>query len=295
MYLYFRYKLFLFIFIVTGHALSGCDSRTVDPLQESPEIYAIYSALEVGSTNNLIRVRKTDTVLLADSSEFNGTVTFTALDTGIENVLTDSVINYNGHFTHNFKIDLPVEFDSKYMVRVESDEGEYSEAIASTPQETVLTLKPDPADAEISCHTRIEFRFSNVTEAEFIRMMIGFNYDGKMYWERLALLGPFERDVEANELFVLLTPHWMLIEVFTPPIPENNPFIDPRTLRPLVGCLDLVDTTVYIEFFHFGDEWIEALPLEIGNLDIQSGLIKNGIGFFGGYHFDSFTIPLTLD
>ncbi len=284
-------SLLIVIFAISiGVTISGCDDRTIDAFEEQQGLYSIYGALEVGSSTNYIRIRKVDTPLLADSTAFEGTVTFTDLETGFSTELNDTIVEYNGNFTHNFLIDQLIEYDREYLVQVESPDGDITESIASTPQQSTVQFLPSD---NINCETELTFSFSNVVEPEFIRMDIGVSYQGVFRQSTLEFVDQIRHKDGADEMYVELSPRHMLVEIFPPPLPDNTS-IDPKTLNPTVTCFQIEPRTFLLDIYHFGKEWDGALPSRSANLDIESGDIQNGLGFFGGYSKQTVSVPVVI-
>lgn len=269
---------------------SSCDDRAINPFENIQGLYSVYGALEVGNSENYVRVRRVDTPLLADSTSFKGVVTFTNLETGESEVLQDSVINYNGNYTHNFKVNELIMPDQQYKIEVESPEGEITESVASTPTPASFELVPDPfgAGSSVSCNTEVEFTFENVKDPEFVRMDIGFDHGGRMNWATLDFVDRLEHVPGEDKMTVVLSPTHMLVEVFPPPLPDD-PFIDPKTLRPTVNCFQVSDRRVHIRYYHMGKEWNAVLPTRTGSIDIESDAVNNGLGFFGAYYKGEFS------
>jgi|GEM_PF-1092573 len=276
--------------------LISCDSRTIDPFEDQQGVYSVYGALEVGSSTNYVRVRKLDTALLADSTAFDGTVSFTHLDSGFTTTLQDSIVNFDGNYTHNFLVEYPIEHNNEYLIRVESSDGDITESVATAPGVTSYQLSPDPfsSNVSVSCNTEIEYQFNNVIQPEFVRMDIGFNHNGRMNWSTLDLVDQLEHNEAGDQMSVTMSPNDMLIEVFTPPLPDN-PFLDLRTLTPTVRCSQLNNRSVYIRYYHLGNQWDEGLPFRSGNIQMETDVISNGLGFFGVYFTETFVFPFSVN
>lgn len=284
------------IILVALFTINSCDSRAIDPFENIEGLYSVYGALQIYNSEHYVRVRRLDTPLLADSTSFNGIVKFTNLETGETTVLQDSIVNFNGNYTHNFRIDELILPEQQYKIEVESPEGEITESIATAPRETSYSLSPDPGDPDttLTCRTEIDFQFDNVVEPEFVRMDVGFNHNGRMHWTTLSEVDQLEYSPNADRMTVTMSPHHFLIEVFTPPLPDDIS-IDLKNLNPTVSCGQLQNRQVYIRYYHFGIEWDQALPIWSGNIDIESEDVINGLGFFGAYYTGEFTIPFTLN
>lgn len=282
-----RYLNYTFI-ILCLIFLSACKQETINPIDVDAGIYSFYGALEVGKTPNYVRVRNLNEPFLADSDFFDGTVTLENLDTGTVSVLRDTVVAFGQNFTHNFVIEDDILHDTAYLIKAERDDGFTSESIANTPKITEVTLIPD---SSIACSTDIDFIFGNVVSPERIDMRISVEYNGQPHSGKLdvfiAQLNPI---VESDEVRIRLSPHNLLVEVFTPILPDN-PFFDPYRLNPTVGCGQLDTSDIEITIIHYGPEWSIGSPLR-GPINTESGVVENGLGFFGAYSQQTFTISL---
>jgi len=268
----------------------GCDT-TIEPFEDEQGIFSIYGAVEVGKDQNIIRVRNLLEPFNPDSSfELDANIIFTDLQTGTETQLRDTVIQFPVGNTYNFILDQELELDSQYQITVErKSDGATSSSIATTPGLTEVSFAPFEF---IRCETPIRFRFKNVKPSEFVRMEIGAEYQNEIHWGELDLVGDIEFDPQLDLHTLNLRPRNLLVEVFTPQLPDN-PFFDPLTLFPTVNCNELSSNTIKIRYKHFGPEWDTGLPIEDGLIDTDSGDIENGLGFFGAFREDTFSFEIT--
>jgi hypothetical protein len=277
----------LFLVIIVG--FTACE-RSVEPFEEDQGIYSVYGALKVGAQSNIIRVRNLLEPFRADSSiPFDATVTFQDLQTGNSTQLRDSVVNFEVGRTHNFILDEQLELDSQYQITVERSDGEQVTSIATTPALTEVSYAPFQF---INCETQIDFRFDNVKQSELVEMEVGATYQGDLHWSEMDLVGEIEYDPQLDIHRVEMSPRNLLVEVFTPVLPDN-PYFDPYTLFPTVGCDELDNNTILIRYKHFGPEWQTGRPIEDGRIDTDSGDVENGLGFFGAYRMDTFSFQLS--
>lgn len=277
----------LLLVVLTG--FSACE-RSVNPFEDNQGIFSIYGALEVGEEQNIIRVRNLLEPFQADSSfPFDATVTFTDLQSGTTTQLRDTVVTYEVGQTHNFILEEELELDSQYQITVERSDGEQVTSIATTPGLTEVSFAPFQF---ITCETQIDFRFHNVKQSELVQMEIGATYQGDVHWAEMDLVGDIEYDPQLEVHRVEMSPRNLLVEVFTPVLPDN-PYYDPYTLFPTVGCDELDNNTIMIRYKHFGPEWQTGRPIEDGEIDTDSGVIENGLGFFGAYRMDTFSFDIS--
>lgn len=277
----------LLLFTFTG--IISCD-RSVDPFEDDQGIYSVYGALEVGESPNIVRVRNLLEPFGVDSTfTFDATVSFTDLQSGETTQLRDTVVTYEVGRTHNFILNENLELDSQYKLTVERSDGKQVTSTVTTPGLTEVSYAPFDY---IRCETQIDFRFHNVKQSELVQMEIGATYQGDVHWAEMDLVGEIEYDFQLEVHRVEMSPRNLLVEVFTPVLPDN-PYFDPYTLFPTVGCDELDNNTIMIRYKHFGPEWRTGRPIEDGSIDTDSGVVENGLGFLGAYRVDTFSFELT--
>lgn len=283
-----KLPLFL-VLILSGVLFSGCD-RSINPFEDDQGVYSVYGALEVGKPQNIVRIRDLTEPFYNDSSfDFNATVTFTDLETGESTQLRDSVVTFSGNKSHNFILEEDLELDKQYQITVERPDGVSASSIASTPSLTKANYQPE---SSIFCETKIRFRFYNVDPPEYVQMEIGAEYQGEIHWSLMDLVGDIEYNSGTDAMEVYMSPRNLLVEIFTPVLPDN-PYFDPYLLFPTVTCRQLDTDEIFIRYYHYGKEWSNGKPFEFGQIDTESGDVENGLGFFGAYRVDTFTIPLS--
>ena len=281
---------FFFFSFLMSVLLSGCKERAINPFEDDQGIYSIYGALEIGKNQNIIRVKNLLEPFSASSATpFDATVTFTDLGNNATTQLRDTTVDYEVGKTHNFILEENLELDSQYRITVERSDGEMVSSIATTPGETDASYFPQMF---INCETAIRFSYGNVKLSEFIEMEIGAEYQGDIHWAEMDLVGDIEYDYQQNIGRVTMSPRNLLVEVF-PPILPDNPYYDPYKLFPTVTCSELDSNVMRIRYKHFGPEWSTGRPILEGQLDIDSGDIENGLGFFGAYRVGEFSITFS--
>lgn len=277
------------LFLITIAGFTACE-RSLDPFENDQGIYSVYGALEVGKPQNIIRVRNLREPFRADSVfPFDATVTFQDLQTGETTQLRDTVVNFEAGRTHNFILNQELKLDSQYQITVERSDGEQVTSVATTPALTEASYFPAQF---INCETKIDFRFRNVEQSELIQMEIGATYRGDVHWAEMDLVSKVEYDSQLEVHRVQMSPRNLLVEVFTPVLPDN-PYYDPYTLFPTVGCNELDNNTIMIRYKHYGPEWQTGRPIEEGEIDTDSGDVENGLGFFGAYRVDTFSFQFS--
>lgn len=276
-------------FLILLLFFSACEEQTLDPVEDSSGIYSFYGSIEVGETPNYVRIRDLSTPFLADSGSFNGTVTFEDLETGSVTTLRDTVVNFRGNFTHNFIIEDEIELNKSYRLVAENQDGRQSQSIANTPLPPDISYTPDE---EIFCETPIQFVFGNVVAPERIDVEITVLHNGQSVSGDISIfLDQLIHDEENSEVRLRMSPNNLLVEVFPPVLPDN-PNFNPYFLSPTVGCSQLDSDSFQITYTHYGPEWAEGKPFR-GNIDSESGDVKNGLGFFGALNKQGFSFSLS--
>lgn len=284
-----RYSI-LFLFFLAAFWLNSCEESTINPFEDEQAIYSIYGALSIDNSINYIRVRKLDIPLLADSTaKIDGTVVFTDIETGVSSTLRDTVVNFSGNFTQNFILDQQLELDRAYEIRVErSDDGAVSRSTFTTPKQTDLSLYIN--FPELQCETSITFTYKNVRDPELIQMEVGVFHNGQMNWAPMEIVGQLRHSSNADEMTVVMSPRNLLVEVFPPVLPDI-PNFNNYLLFPTVSCTSLQNPEFRIRYRHFGAEWNKGKP-RMGQIDFESGIIENGLGFIGSFSSGEFRFSL---
>lgn len=283
-----QFTLLLLSLLMMVLVFSSCSNRSIDPFEEEQGVFSVYGALKVGESPNYIRVRDLLQPFNSDTTaDLDATVTFTDLSTGKSAVLRDTVVNFSGNITHNFILEEELTLDTQYQITVEGTDGRSVSSIATTPRQTIADHSPD--NEFVFCETKLDFTFDNVEPPEFVQMEIGVEYNGQYRWAPMEVVGEIEYDTASEQMVVEMSPRNLLVEIFTPVIPDN-PYFNRYLLFPTVGCDELDSNTIHIRYTHFGPEWGIGRPQENGPIDIESEVVENGLGFFGAYRTDTLKV-----
>lgn len=155
--------------------LNSCNN-SLDPINREKGLYSIYGILDISSRTNYIRIKNLNIPLVFDTSRsLNGTVSLINLKTGQSQLLTDdSLVNFDGVVTHNFKSTLPISPVTTYEVVVKRrSDGRKATARVTTPLKTSVSLSP----RTVQCgHTRTAI-FKKVLPGEYIQSQVKFLID----------------------------------------------------------------------------------------------------------------------
>lgn len=247
-----------------GVLLDGCDS-TLEPFAEDAGLYSIYGFLSA-SGSNFIRVRDLNTPPTSDSARtLDATVRLENLRTRRTETLVDSVVVFDGTFTHNFRMGQPVVPGATYRLTVERADGQRAEATATMPRLTDVDVEPSAADT-VKCEEGWLLDFQNVRAESPLALSVGLKWSGERRWvdfgriDRSGGLVPWRVVEEAVPGYVL--------QVFEK---KKN------------YCTVLDEREFRIAYTHYGPDW----PADSVLADPTASTVKNGLGVFGGFRRDT--------
>lgn len=252
---------------------SGCDN-TVDPFAEESSQFSIHGLLTLSKAKHFIRVKDLNDPVDADSARMlNATVTLENMSTGTTETLADSIVTFDGFFTHNFRTDQDIQPGTSYRLRVERPDGRFSEATATMPPAADLEIEPTPTDTA-ACDGQILLTFQGIPLDGLVRISAAVRWEDQLRWtepKQLAL--PTGGYVP-----------WRIVDQVLPD-PVLRSVGDPAQY-----CNELLDDDkVHITYTRFGPDWpadsVLANPIESS--------VENGLGIFGGIQRD--TVVRTVD
>ncbi|WP_421774026.1 hypothetical protein [Gracilimonas sp.] len=137
----------------------SCDTSIV-PITGGDQQYSIYGPLNIAESPNYIRVHNSKAVLNADATlPLNVTMEITNLNSGFSEMLDDRLVQFRGIYTHNFRIDMPIEFDTRYRVDLEDLETGITSSLTSvTTKQSEITILED----SVGCNTPFRIQLSNI-------------------------------------------------------------------------------------------------------------------------------------
>lgn len=153
-------KVLLFIGLIMSIAIVAisCDT-SIEPIVMEGKEYSIYGPLNISETPNYIRVHNNKALLTSDETfPLNVEMTFTNLDNGQYEILEDRVIEFGDLYTHNFKVDMPIEYDTRYLVELSDGEGISSNLTTVTTQNATINVLADSA----TCGSNFRLQLSEV-------------------------------------------------------------------------------------------------------------------------------------
>jgi len=254
----------LWVTLITFLIGVGCDN-TVDPFEEEAGQFSIQGVLTLSQNQHFIRVKDLKDPLIRDSTRvLDATVTLENLATGTTETLADSVVIFDGIFTHNFRTDQDIQPGARYRLTVERPDGRRSQATATMPERTEVDVTP-PKTESVGCMEGIILRFQNVPDERLLRRSVGVRWNDELHWVR--------DDVDTQNGF---RPVSIVEEVIPRRVLDTAP-------SEALYCTLLDDNRVRIAYTHFGPDWptdrVLANPIRSN--------VENGLGVFGGVHRDT--------
>ncbi len=251
--------------------LGGCDT-TFDPFAEETGVASIYGVLTLSDAPSFIRVKNLNAPLVGDSTRvLDATVTLTNQETGATETLTDSVVVFDGVYTHNFRTDLGLQGETTYRITVESPNGRVR-ATATLPESTRVDVRPTGA---VSCTQQVQIFFQNVSAPRFVRAEVGIPWRNDVHWIDL------ETSQTGSVPVGRVTPSSALRQV----VPESVLL----SVGPPEEYCSLLFGPLRIAYTHFGPDW----PPDSVVADPFASRVENGLGVFGGIHRDTVRTPTT--
>lgn len=263
----------LIVLLLAAGAMVRCDN-SLESLDSQRGFYSIYGLLDFDSEDNYIRVKDLNKPLLADSTrELNVTVRFENLDTGEEEVLADSVVRFDGVYTHNFAVTLDLLPDNTYRVTAEGPEGGESHAVATTPQFVDVGVPPPT----VNCSTWVEVTFDPVLPDEDLAVMAGFEYQEEGYFggEKTKVLS-VEVPAQKNDSVVYLN---FRIQSLINRASRNS------DLEPAPECFEMNTDRLFLEYTHYSADFF-------GQNESDTTNVPGGAGRFGALYRDTLSFQI---
>lgn len=243
-------------------AIAGCEN-SIDPLNEKRGIYSVYGYLDVLKDQNFIRIKDLNRPLDADTpGTIDAEVRFSNLSKGTSSVLEDSTVTFDGVKTHNFGTEMDIIPGNKYELTVTRSDGRQVKATATAP--TILSVEVITAGK--GCLDPIKVTFDPIERRKLLELDMGFEYNQKMFWVDMSPL----INEPNKRLSITFRPADLLFKVFAPAD---------------VKCYQLDSEILTARYTRYGPDYFQ-------NTFTNSSDIPGGVGKFGSYYEDSFTISI---
>ncbi len=246
--------------------ITACDN-TIDPFDDSAGIYSIYGYLEIGETPNYIRISDLNEPMIDNPEQgLDAVATLENLESGEQQTLPDSVVQFEDIYTFNFRSDLEIKPETTYRLTVERSDGAQSETYATTPE----IPEPQVFPTGENCETFVNVIFPGVTEPMLFRASVGFDYNGERRW-----VNPVLRQTSQDDIVLAFTPIQILDLYFQPEVTGQK-----------VWCHELDSDQLYVRYDRLGPDWYGSID-ESDTLDVV-----DGSGRFGGLYRDTFSFEI---
>ena len=181
-------------------------------------------------------------------------------------MLSDSIIEFDGVYTHNFQSRQSLQPGTDYRLTVECPGGRSTQATATMSETDGLALIPKDS---IGCLSKLSLRLPGLpanNPEQFVRASAAVNWRDTLRWRDLNRfqLGRPSR-IGPMSLIERAVPDSLL----------------PRCRQDYCSGLDI--DSIEVAFTHFGLDW----PADSVRGDPTASTVQNGLGVFVGIHHDT--------
>lgn len=239
--------------LAVGAVLAGCDD-TLSTFDDRRGFYSIYGALDMDKEVNYIRVKDLSEPLEEGAGrDLQVEVTLENLDRQETEVLEDSVIVFEGVYTHNFRTRMTIRSGERYRLRVEGAEGASTEANMRAPHRTEPRMEP----VAPTCTTSVELIFENVPDPSNLNVSVGFQLQNTLFQHRYFP----EEGGDPDEVTVEFTPKTVI-----------NNSLEEEGID--VWCHNLSSDSLYVNFTHYSPNFFENIAAD--TVDVPGGASRFG-------------------
>ena len=229
--------------LLASFLIFGCES-TVVPIANTGKEYSVYGPLDLQKTPNYIRVYDTKKLLTPEATEnLDVEVRITNLATMDSEIMEDQVVIFDNIYTHNYKVEMPIEFNSRYKIEWEDIDGFSGSLTTVTPRQTELTVLVD----SVECGEDFLIHLSNINldAGEQLIAEAGIKIGQNWFWTSRQII--YEYSSTDHSLIVGWNPSDLINLIFGM-FSEYN-------------CNDITSNKLQFSFTHIGYmEGIESTP-----------------------------------
>lgn len=312
--------LVLFFVAASGAALHSCDN-TINPIDEDVDSgqMSIYGVITEGDNPVYIRVRDMTAPLTGEATRsLDVDVYLDDLDEGTSYELADSVVAFDGVYTHNYRVDQLRKHGHTYRIRAERQDGEgtvkaetqvpgYSEPYSYTPvdrcdvpiqihfqhlesrtmidelwigADTTTSTSDTTGNPELRTETNgsPETDASTIDFAEALDDTVG-----------TPVIGP--DTTGGPEFFRVRSDRLRQSEdgdsYYISFSPRN---IISEAFQENFSCTELGSDHIYVAYRRLSSEWqqIDIRPID----PLEARHVEGGLGFLGAFYEQEFEIPI---
>ncbi|MCC5941899.1 MAG: hypothetical protein JJU37_10190 [Balneolaceae bacterium] len=229
-------KLIIRLMIFTALCFVVACDTTIEPIAESDPVYSMSGPLDLQRSPNYIRVHNVNSLLNPETTrELDVQMVFTNLTTMESELLRDSVVVFDNLYTHNFKIEKPIEFNTRYRIDIEDDRGFRDSLISVTTKESQISVSPD----SVECGERFYVELTNIDldAGERLDAEVAVQVNNNWIWTPRSDF--YEYNSSENLLVVGWSPNSISQLLWPPPTPG-------------IQCRDFSAQKVRFRFTHIG-------------------------------------------
>ncbi len=143
--------------------------------------YSIYGTLNASEVRNYVRVYDTNKVpILSETRELDVHVVLRNNSTSASDLMTDRVLRFEDVYTHNFFSELPIEYDTEYVITLEDPEGYRDSLSTFIPRKaSVSVINPDDDCDRIVISINVFPVFFE--KGEFVDFSMRFTYNDREF------------------------------------------------------------------------------------------------------------------
>lgn len=275
-----RFPVFVTLFLAFAMANLSCE-EDFEAFEGDSYPFSIYGYITPDYRTNYIRVQDLTSPLIADSTaELDATVLLENVETGNETVLEDSVVQFEDVYFHNFVVRKSIEFDHKYRLTIQQDDGPNTTTTATTPRKTTNSSYT-PVDR---CDVNRTFTIDNVADKRNLdEVLIGYHIDGMKRWFEVPDGDIYES--EPNTFSFSYEP----MDIINMHLNEED-YDDDEWEFIENECYEMANDRFVIQYTVLSDDWFGQDIRPINPLETKD--IDGGLGLFGGLYEDEFEVEI---
>lgn len=200
-----KYLILQFMGLIAGLSIFviSCDT-SIEPIVGEGKEYSVYGPLNISESPNYIRVHNNKALLTPEGTlPMNVEMTFTNLDNGQTQIMEDKIVEFGDLYTHNFKVEMPIEFETRYRIELNDDEGGSSDITTVTTKNAAIDALTDTA--KCVSYYRVQLSGVDLNAGERLDVEVGAKVGNTWLWT--TKLSSTAYDQSTNTLTYVFTPN----------------------------------------------------------------------------------------
>jgi hypothetical protein len=140
----------------------------------------------------------------------NVKMTFTNLENGQSELMEDQIVEFDGLYTHNFKIDMPIEFDTRYRIELQDGEGVSSDITTVATKNAAIDVLTDTA--KCGSNYRVQLSEVDLNAGERLDVEVGAKVGNTWLWTNRVTNNSY--DQSTNTLSFVFSPYDISVFLF---------------------------------------------------------------------------------